>query len=136
MKVGSVEKDARVLYQSGDDFPILFHSRGALAAPTLELPLIVGEAFRGFFDPALIHLVSKVGAVTAAALHEFGSGSGEYTLAPIAEYARPVAFEERHVEHPGALYIIVFKTDPLVGINWYTSHSQNLVRVRCRVRHL
>ena len=64
----------------------------------------------------LVLLVGEVRPVAAAALDELGGGPGEHALAAVAEDARPVALEEGDVEHPGALALGVFETDPLVGV--------------------
>ncbi len=116
MEVGSVEEDARVLHQSGDDFAVLLDARGAIFALGLELPLVLGETFGGALDSALVLHVAEMSAVTATTLDEFGRGLGEDALAAVAEDAGPIAFEERHVEHPGPLALRVVETHPFVGI--------------------
>jgi hypothetical protein len=120
----------------GDDFTVLFYSGGAGAPLGLELPLIVGQSFGGLLDAALIFYVREVGAVTAAALYEFGGGSREHTLATGAKNARPVAFEEGYVEHPRALALGVLKADPFVGVSWNRSHNETIVGVNCAVTYL
>ena len=67
-------------------------------------------------DPRLVLLVGEMGAVAAATLDEFGRGLGEDALAAVTEDAGPIAFEERHVEHPGPLALGVVETYPFVGV--------------------
>jgi hypothetical protein len=129
MKVGTVEKDAGVLDQSGDDLAVLLDARRALAALGLELPLVRGEALGGLFDAALVLFVSEVRPVTATALDEFGGRLGEDALAAVTEDALPVALEEGHVEHPRALAFGVFEADPLVRVRGNGTHGKNLLRV-------
>jgi hypothetical protein len=119
VKIWTIQEDAGILHQLGDYFSILLDSRGARVALSLELPLIIGEALGGLFDPATVFFVSEVGPVAAASLDQFGRGTSKNALAAVAEDAGPVAFEERDVKHPRSLVLVVLETDPLVGISWY-----------------
>src|SRR5579863_5666612 len=116
MKVGPIEKDARVLDQPGDDLAVLLHPGRPQATLGLELPLVRGEALGRLFHSPLVLLVGEVRPVAATSLDEFGGGLGQDALAARPEDALPIALQERDVEHPGALTLGVFKTDPLVGV--------------------
>src|ERR1700689_585839 len=129
MKVRTVEKDAGVLDESGDDLAVLLDARRTLAALGLELPLVRGQALGGLFDSSLIFFVREVRPVTAAALDELGSGFGEDALTAVPENALPVALEEGDVKHPRTLAFRVFEADPLVRVRRYGTHGQNLLRV-------
>jgi hypothetical protein len=119
MKVGSIEEDARVLDEPGDDLAVLLHARRTLTALGLELPLVGGQSLGGFFHAPLVLFVREVRSVTTTALDEFGRRFGQHALAPGPEDALPVALEEGHVEHPRALAFRIFETDPLVGVRRY-----------------
>src|SRR5665213_1028409 len=129
MKVGSIEKDARVLDEPGDDLAVLLHARRSLTALGLELPLVGAQALGRFFHATLVLFVRKVRPVAATALDELGRCLGQHPLAPGPEDALPVALEERHVEHPRALTFRIFETDPLVGVRGYCTHRENLLGV-------
>ncbi len=116
LEVRAIEKDAGVLDEARHDVAVALHSRGAVLTLGLELPLIGGEALGGALDAPLVLFVHEVGPVAAASLHQLGGGPGEHALTAVAEDAGPVTFEECHVEHPGALTLEVFETDPLVRV--------------------
>jgi len=116
MEIRTVEEDARVLDEFGDDLAVLLHAGSAVLALGFELPLIVGEPFGRSLDTLLVFLISEVRAVAATTLYQFGRGFGEHALATVAEDTRPIAFEERHVEHPGTLAFLVVETNPFVKV--------------------
>jgi hypothetical protein len=118
MEVGAVQEDARVIDQPRRRFAVLLDLGGALLTAGLELPLIIGESPGRQFDPLTIVFVGEMSAVTTATLHEFRRRPGQDSLATLAEDALPVAFDERRIDHPGALVGVVFEADPLVGITW------------------
>jgi hypothetical protein len=136
VEVGSIEEDAGPLDQFRDDLSVLLHSCRGGAALGLELPLVVGEALRGLLDAPAVLLVDEVGTVAAASLDEFGRGTGQDPLAPVAEDAGPVALEERHVEHPRPLALGVLEADPFVGVGGDCCHGVNLLAVDNHRGHL
>lgn len=127
MEIGSVEEDARVLDQPGDDLAVLLDPSRGLSSLGLELPLVISEPLGCTFNAPAVLFVSEVGAVAAAPLYEFGGRLGQNPLAARPEDAGPVALEERNIEHPGALHLGVLKTHPFVGVRRYGSHNENLV---------
>jgi hypothetical protein len=119
VKVGTIEKDTRVLDELRDDLAILFDTSGSLLTLGFKLPLVTRETLGCFFNAAAVIFVCEMCAVTATPLHELRTRTSEDALAAVSENTRPVAFEKRHVEHPGSLVVLVLETDPLVGVTWY-----------------
>ena len=132
----TIQEDARVLNQSSDNFTVLFDPGCAVLALALELPLILGEPLGGLFDASLVLLVDEMGPVAAASLDELLRRSRQHALAPRAKDARPITFEEGHVEHPGLFASFVFETDPFARVGGYLSHAAKLVGVTRRDVHL
>src|SRR5947209_1351578 len=112
---GAVQEDAPTVDETSLHLALLADLDDApLLALLLELPLLVGQGLGGPLDAPAVGGVDEVGPVGTAALHELGSGFGEYALAPAAEDAAPVAEHERDVEDPRSFLFGVLEADPHV----------------------
>ena len=116
MKARTIEKNACVVHESGDHLTVLLDFRGAFGALGLELPLVRTQASGRQFHALAIGFVGEVSSVTAATLNQFGRGPRKYPLATIGKNARPVALDERGVDHPRTFVGGVFEADPFVGV--------------------
>jgi len=123
MKVRAIEENAGVLNESRRHLTVFLNLRRAVFALSLELPLVIGQSLRGFFDATSVLVVTEVRTVTAASLNELGTRFGEDSLTTVAKDAGPIALEECHIEHPGALVFVVGETYPLVGVVWNGGHA-------------
>ena len=132
-KSGLVEEDAGVVDEPRDGLAALVLVDHALLGAVV-LPLVGRQGGGRLLDPAGVLLVDEVGAVAAAALDELGRGAGEHPLAPVAEDAGPVARQERDVEHPRPLFLVVLEADPLVRVGRCRGHGQARYSVRTRAR--
>ena len=64
----------------------------------------------------VVVIVDEVGAVAAAALLEFGRGAGQHARTATTVDAGPGAQQERHVEHPGAVFVGIVEREVLVEV--------------------
>jgi Fe/S biogenesis protein NfuA len=125
-KAGTVEKDARVIDESRHNLSVALHPGRAVAPLLLELPLILGEALRGFFHAPAVLFVHEVRPVAAAPLGELLGRSREHALAPAAVDALPRALEKGDVKDPGLLSALVLETHPLVRVRRNCRHLATL----------
>ena len=127
MKIRSIEKDAGILHESSHQLSVALLPRRPVFALGLELPLICCQSQGRFFDAASILFVNEVGAVAATALDELFGWPRQYSLAPVAEDAGPVTFEESDVKDPGLFSLVIFEAEPFVGVERNFCHGANLV---------
>ncbi len=140
-EAGPVQEDAGVVDEAGHRLTMFVHVDDVLLRAVV-LPLLGREGGRGLLDPTGVLLVDEVGAVAATALNQFGRRAGENTLAAVPEDAGPVTREERDVEHPRPLLLVVLEAEPLVCVCRGRRHSQDDTwlplrtqsRTRARVR--
>src|SRR5580693_7823403 len=122
-EIGLVQEDAGIVDQPGDGLAALVLVDHALLGAVV-LPLVRRQRGGCLLDPAGVLLVDEVGTVAAAALDELRSGTGEHALAAVAEYAGPVAGQERGVEDPRPLFLVVLEADPFVRVGRCRGHGQ------------
>ena len=89
-KTNPIEKDAGIVLENGDHFAVFRAADDIFWSNVLELPLFVGQEFGFRPDIIGISLIDKVGSVATTSLDEFGGGSRQHPLAPIAKDAVPV----------------------------------------------
>ena len=119
---GLVEEDAGVIDEPRHDLAVLVLVDDALLGAVV-LPLLGAEGGRRLLDAAGVLLVDQMGAVAAAALHQFWRGAREHPLAAVAEDTGPVARQERDVERPRPLLLVVLEADPLVRVGRGLRHG-------------
>lgn len=115
-KSRSVEKDAGIVDEPGPRVAAVEFTHDAVLAFSVELPHLRRELTGHCFGTTGIVVISEVGTVGAAPLHEFRGGFRQHPLASRAEDAVPPTGQERHVEEPGAFLLGIVKADPFVGI--------------------
>ena len=128
MEVRSIEEDAGILDESRSRFTVLIGLDDPVLALGLELPLVVGETFRGLDHALDVFFVDEVCSVAAAALGEFGGVPVEDTLTAVVENTRPVTFKKCDVENKRAIFVVGLETDPLVGFERSVTHEKQVSR--------
>ena len=116
MKVGTIQEDASVFHEASRRVAVFVGLDDAIFALGFELPLVVSESFGGLDDTLDILFVDKVRAIATTALRHVRGITVKNTFAAVVKDASPVAFQKRHVKDVGAVLVVVFKTDPLMGL--------------------
>src|SRR6185437_15299232 len=104
-----------VVEQAGDGLTVLVRVDDVLLDPVV-LPFLRRQGRGGLLDPPRVLLVDEMRPVTAATLDQLGSGTRQDALATIPEDAGPVARQERGVEDPRPLLVLIFEAEPLVCV--------------------
>ena len=128
MEVRSIEEDAGILDESRGRFTVLIGFDDPVLALGLELPLVVGETFRGLDHALDVFFVDEVCSVAAAALGEFGGVPIEDTLTAVVENTRPVTFKKCDVENKRSIFVVSLETDPLMGFEGSVTHEMQVSR--------
>lgn len=92
LEVRSVKEDAGVVNETRDHLTVLLSFCRSVLALGLELPLVIGETLRCFFNTLAVFFITEVCTVTAASLNEVAGVFVKHTLATRTKDARPVAF--------------------------------------------
>ena len=134
-EVRAVEEDAGVVDQPGHGLTVLVRVDDVLLDPVV-LPLLRRQGRGGLLHPPGVLLVDEVRPVAAASLHQFGGGPGEHPLAAVAEDAGPVARQERDVEDPRPLLVLVLEAEPLVRVGRGAGHDVDVTARAPSVPHI